>query len=121
MQYPDPVRISAGMSASLDLIFRPVNDQIYQDKIEITSERGTFSVSVIALLPRPSLDVPRFLDFDFCAVNQTAHRSITITNDGQVPLSLKWSMSAPFGITPEKLELAPGESADMDVAFRPTV
>eukprot|EP00976_Prorocentrum_cordatum_P045158 912152-Prorocentrum_minimum.AAC.3 len=64
MDYPNPVKLCAGMSFSIQVTFRPVKREKYDDYIEITCNSGTFYVPVRASLPYADLQVG---NFDFLA------------------------------------------------------
>ena len=57
MDYPDPVKLCAGMSFSIQVTFRPVKPEKYDDYIEFKCNNGTFYVPVRAVLPYADLQV----------------------------------------------------------------
>jgi hypothetical protein len=57
MDYPEPCKLSAGMSLSIQVTFRPVKLERYDDYIELSSNMGTFYVPVRAVLPYADMQV----------------------------------------------------------------
>lgn len=57
MEFPEPIKLSPGMSATVDVTFRPVKREQYDDFIEFTVPGGTFDVKICAALPVVSVEV----------------------------------------------------------------
>ena len=58
MEFPETIKLSPGMSVPVDVTFRPIKREQYDDFIEFkVAGCGTFKVKVIAALPTLSLDV----------------------------------------------------------------
>ena len=45
-EFPEPIKLSAGMSASIAVTFAPVRLERYEDKIDFSTPGGGFSVSL---------------------------------------------------------------------------
>jgi hypothetical protein len=61
MEFPEPIKLSPGMSATVDVTFRPIKREQYDDFIEFTVPGGTFDVNICALLPVVSVEVRRHI------------------------------------------------------------
>jgi len=57
MEFPEPIKLSPGMSATVDVTFRPIKREQYDDFIEFTMPGGTFSVQICAFLPVVAVEV----------------------------------------------------------------
>ena len=106
MAFPDPIRLAAGNAIHVDVVFRPVIYEPYDDMIEfhtptvrttacdpkrlflllfsskIVSLQGNFFVRVVATVKQLVVALPEMMDFNFVAVNELAQRQIEIHNIG---------------------------------------
>ena len=57
MEFPEPIKLSPGMSATVDVTFRPIKREQYDDFIEFTVPGGTFDVKICAFLPVVAVEV----------------------------------------------------------------
>ena len=57
MEFPEAIKLSPGMSATVDVTFRPIVMEQYDDFIEFTVPGGTFNVKITALLPVVAVEV----------------------------------------------------------------
>ncbi|EFC43750.1 hypothetical protein NAEGRDRAFT_68477 [Naegleria gruberi] len=63
MAFPEPAKISPGVSISFEVKFRPIEKKNYTDSVKLTVlKKGEFSVNLMALLPRVCLDIPSYLE-----------------------------------------------------------
>lgn len=119
MEFPEVVRLSAGMSHSLKVVFRPVRHQVYEDRVELVCDGGTIAVPIRASLPVSQLQIPVSLDFGFVPVQEVARTPFAVRNTGDVELSFAWALQAPFAIEPARALLPPGQSARFEAVFKP--
>ena len=63
MEFPEPIKLSPGMSATVDVTFRPIKREQYDDFIEFTVPGGTFDVKITALLPVVAVEVRHTVPF----------------------------------------------------------
>lgn len=114
MLYPEWVILSPGMHTEVDVVFRPVETQPYDDsvfiKVKDSSDDGGFHVPVKAFISKLVLTVPSGLDFGFCATHQTTQDSFVLTNSGEVEAPFRWEVPAPFVLEPMSGVLPVGKS-----------
>lgn len=100
----------------------PVSPQeCYDDCVEFTTSLGKFFLPVRATIPEHVLTFPQNFDFAYCPVRETAKRTFTLRNSGQLESAFHWEILAPFDITPRTGTLKPGESMQMTADFSPKV
>ncbi|GBG24646.1 Cilia- and flagella-associated protein 65 [Hondaea fermentalgiana] len=106
MDFPEVIALSPGMSFPVQVIFRPVRIEPYDDYIEFVIRnkklKWTFYIPVKARLSNVSISVPEMLDFGFCPISETSVRSFEVRNTGQVTVEYEWEMQPPFQIEPSK-------------------
>ncbi|KAJ1562128.1 hypothetical protein HK405_015525, partial [Cladochytrium tenue] len=119
MDFPETQTLSAGMSWTIPITFRPVAKEPYQDSIEFATAAGRFRVPVKATLPEHALAVPPAVDFRLCPVRETARRSFVLRNVGDLPSVFRWDVPEPFAIEPKSGSLEPGQSVTVSVVFKP--
>ena len=119
MEFPEPIKLQPGLSATVDVTFRPIKRERYDDYIEFMVPGGSFSVPVCAFLPVVALEVPPSLDFGFAASKEECKRSFTFTNVGEVAVDYEWKIDEPFTFTPNAGRLSPGESQNVHSVFLP--
>jgi len=132
LAFPETIELSPGMSREIDVVFRPVLMETYDDTIYFKLEeqpvgadfedvplRG-FHVPVRALLSTLQATVPEGLDFGLCPAAETSERVFQIVNTGQVPAPFEWNVPAPFRIEPMRGVVGVGESVAIVASVRPT-
>ena len=120
MEFPETMKIQPGLSATVDVTFRPIRFEQYDDFIEFkVAGAGAFQVKVSALLPFISLKMPPAVDFGYGAVNELMQKDFTFVNDGDVAVSYKWAVDLPFVFTPGEGSLEPGETGHVHAEFTP--
>ena len=120
MEFPETMKIQPGLSATVDVTFRPIRFEQYDDFIEFkVAGAGAFQVKVSALLPFISLKMPPAVDFGYGAVNELMQKDFTFVNDGDVAVSYKWAVDLPFVLTPGEGTLEPGETGHVHAEFTP--
>jgi len=120
MAFPEPIQLTPGLSKSLQVIFRPVLLEAYDDFVTFFTEKGSFVVPIRAAIPCIHSKVPEQVDFGFCPVQESGVKTFTISNDGEAPVSFSWSCEPPFTVSPTSGSMAPGTSATMTARFTPT-
>ena len=111
MDFPDPVRLAAGTSVLLEVRFRPVHREEYEDEIRFTVDGGSIGVPVRALLSRLDSRVPGSIQFGLVPVNEPTSSVFTLDNTGQVPLRYSWDCPEPFSIEPAAGTVEAGSKA----------
>ena len=121
MEFPETIKLSPGMSVPVDVTFRPIKREQYDDYVEFkVAGCGVFKVRVTAALPVLSLKVPDAVDFGYGAVNETMRKTFAFSNDGEVPVDFAWKIDPPFIFAPLTGRLAPGETQHVRCEFTPT-
>ncbi|KAJ3093236.1 hypothetical protein HK100_006746, partial [Physocladia obscura] len=119
MEFPETITLSAGMSWTIPITFRPVAKECYNDVIEFTTSFGKFHLPIKATLPEHQLEYPDSIDFVLCPVKETAKRVFQLQNIGELESAFLWEISKPFKITPKEGILAPGQSINVSIEFKP--
>ncbi len=115
-------------SVPVSITFSPTTVTPVADQLLITSDRGSLAVPVTATAVSGAahLQLPTALDFGDVPIGASATRDFTITNTGNIPMTItkakaplgSFSTTAPIS---EGLVIPPGESAYQTVTFKPTV
>eukprot|EP01029_Cantina_marsupialis_P014795 TRINITY_DN3241_c0_g1_i4.p1 TRINITY_DN3241_c0_g1~~TRINITY_DN3241_c0_g1_i4.p1 ORF type:complete len:1819 (-),score=545.80 TRINITY_DN3241_c0_g1_i4:87-5543(-) len=121
MDFPETIRLSPGMQRSLDVIFRPVHAQPYDDVIEFSTDNGEFIVPISARLAKLRIDFPKDIQFGACPVKEHSEQRFTIANTGQVPVDFSFDLEEPFSIMPDSCHLEPGASTTITALFFPEI
>ncbi|ORY53838.1 hypothetical protein BCR33DRAFT_674998 [Rhizoclosmatium globosum] len=119
MEFPETVTLSAGMSWTIPITFRPVAKESYNDVIEFTTSFGKFYLPIKATLPEHVLEYPKSIDFALCPLKETARRVFMLKNSGELASSFEWEVSKPFTITPRSGTLPPGQATNITIDFKP--
>lgn len=131
LAFPETITLSPGMQADIDVVFRPLVAETYEDTIFFKLEEGAkgveifdqpprgFHVAVKALLPRLEASCPACLDLGLCPTAEIARRSFLLTNEGEVDAPFEWTTPPPFQSEPHKGVVAVGKSVNMTVSVRP--
>eukprot|EP01138_Halocafeteria_seosinensis_P014521 gb/GECG01014824.1/.p1 GENE.gb/GECG01014824.1/~~gb/GECG01014824.1/.p1 ORF type:complete len:2571 (+),score=263.34 gb/GECG01014824.1/:1-7713(+) len=119
MEFPDPLRLAPGNEVLLEVRFRPIRLEEYDDFIEFYTEGGSFQVPVRARLSRLAVDVPQFLDVGLCPVNETVAKTVELSNVGEIAANYEWDVAAPFSIEPAKGEIGAGKKKTLTVYTHP--
>lgn len=80
MNFPEKIKLSPGMSHTLDIKFRPLEYTAYCDTMEVVTEKGNFKVELKALLPSVKLIVPDLLDAGIAPAGETFIKPFFIEN-----------------------------------------
>eukprot|EP00795_Rhopilema_esculentum_P013350 gene13350-4200_t len=118
-KYPQPIILSSGTSMTLPITFRPLEKNMYKDKIVFETKEGKFSVPMTAVLPEADLLLQEVIDFGFCAVSDKLQKTFDILNYSELEVSFKLTFSNPFDIKPNKGFIQPNSKATVTVYFKP--
>ncbi|KAG8125280.1 hypothetical protein E2320_020475, partial [Naja naja] len=145
--FPQPIILTAGMSLTLPIIFRPLEKREYEDSILFEKPEGEFSVALVAKLPRLELLLPDTIQLPPCAVYHFVESCFPLYNNGLVSefdlivqafglenfnlhalwlrqerdllICFSWEVPEPFSFIPARGMLDPGEECIMKVTFQP--
>ena len=123
LAYPEVITLSPGVSTELDVIFRPVEANPYDDTIFIRVVNGTggFHVSVRATIDKLIVKAPYGLDLGFCPTYQTTEETFELTNNGEVDAPFRWETPKGFTIQPSEGIIPVGRKALITVSAMPQV
>ncbi|KAJ3030918.1 UNVERIFIED_CONTAM: hypothetical protein HDU68_007279 [Siphonaria sp. JEL0065] len=119
MDFPETVTLSAGMSWTIPITFRPVAKECYNDVIEFTTSFGRFYLPIKASLPEHILEYPSSIDFSLCPLKETAKQVFMLKNSGELDSSFEWEISKPFSISPRSGTLPAGQATNVTIEFKP--
>ena len=120
MEFPKLMTLSPGMFVAVDVLFRPIRYEPYDDVIIFRTSAGEFGVRVQSFISTLKVKVPRTVDFGCCPTGEITRRTIKVRNVGQMEASFSWKHGPPFTLAPLSGTIAPGKSADIEIAFAPT-
>lgn len=88
MAYPEVIVLSPGMFQEIDVVFRPVELNPYDDTIYIKMQEGAnsdgFHVPVRALISKLIVASPFGIDLGYCPTYQTTSQVFELKNVGEV-------------------------------------
>jgi cilia- and flagella-associated protein 65 len=90
MNFPEKIPLSAGMSFVVNIKFRPIEEEEYDDVVEFETPRGRFFIRIKATLRRMGFEACKAIDFGYCPVNETSSRDFEIRNTGELSLDFSW-------------------------------
>ena len=107
------------MHTEVDVVFRPVETQPYDDsvfiKVKDSPDEGGFHVPVRAFISKLILSVPSGIDIGFCPTHQITSDTFTVTNTGEVDAPFRWEVPAPFVLEPMDGVIPVGKSQTIKV------
>lgn len=123
MDFPQTIVLSPGMSYSIEVTFRPILKQAYEDVIECTTDKGKFIVPIKATVPHLDLELSNngLVEFGMCPVHEITARTFEVKNSGQLDFKYSWISSHPFDIKPTDGTVPMGQSSSFTVTFDPKV
>ncbi|KAK2497054.1 hypothetical protein MC885_001204 [Smutsia gigantea] len=116
---PQPIFLSPGITFTLPIIFRPLEEKDYVDQLWFEKAEGMFCVDLRATLPCYSLTCPPSLQLPMCAVGDMAEAWFCLDNVGDLPTFFNWEVPSPFQILPTSGLLEPGQACQIKVTFQP--
>ncbi|GAB9471824.1 hypothetical protein Gpo141_00009023, partial [Globisporangium polare] len=136
MDFPTVLTLSPGMQTVLDVAFRPVKLEEYDDFVSfnvhiieggVTASSGKFKLPVIARIASLSVELPQGVDFGFCPTVETSHKSFSLRNNGQIDALFDWTIpgagdhGSPFAVRPASGRVRAGEMIELTASFCPTI
>ncbi|XP_017390682.1 cilia- and flagella-associated protein 65 isoform X7 [Cebus imitator] len=118
---PQPIFLSPGITLTLPIVFRPLEEKEYVDQLWFEKAEGTFCVGLRATLPCHRLICPPSLQLPMCAVGDTTEACFCLDNVGDLPTFFTWEFSSPFQMLPTMGLLEPGQASQIKVAFQPLI
>lgn len=119
MRFPDPIRLASGNSTTVEVTFRPVIYEPYDDYIEFECPGGTFFIRVVATVKQLAVAIAECVDFNFVAVNELAVREVEIHNIGELDADFEWRLTGPFELSPMRGMIPAGDSQIVTISFHP--
>lgn len=123
MAYPEPIVLSPGLATEVDVVFRPVEYEPYDDTIYIKMLDGVdgngFHIPVRATIDNLALRAPTGLDLGYCATHQITQLIFKLENVGEVDAPYKWEVPAPFTLFPSEGIVPVGRHHDITLSIRP--
>eukprot|EP00601_Ochromonadales_sp_CCMP2298_P000142 CAMPEP_0173186028 /NCGR_PEP_ID=MMETSP1141-20130122/9901_1 /TAXON_ID=483371 /ORGANISM="non described non described, Strain CCMP2298" /LENGTH=511 /DNA_ID=CAMNT_0014109659 /DNA_START=83 /DNA_END=1614 /DNA_ORIENTATION=- len=124
LSYPEDIILSPGIHVEIDVIFRPVEYEPYDDSIYIKILDGVaghgFHVPVRATIDKLVLTCPPALDMGFCTTHQYTTLKFLLTNEGEIEAPFQWDSPYPFVLTPATGSIAVGCSEEITITIMPT-
>ncbi|XP_013375236.1 PREDICTED: coiled-coil domain-containing protein 108 isoform X3 [Chinchilla lanigera] len=118
---PQPIFLSPGITFTLPIVFRPLEEKEYMDQVWFEKEEGMFSVDLRATLPYHKLVCPPCLQLPMCAIGDIVEAWFCLDNVGDLPTFFSWEFPSPFQILPTTGLLEPGLTCRVRVTFQPLV
>ncbi|XP_035294734.1 cilia- and flagella-associated protein 65 isoform X2 [Cricetulus griseus] len=118
---PQPIFLSPGITFTLPIIFRPLEEKEYVDQLCLEKEEGMFCVSLKATLPCHKLVCPPSLQLPMCAIGDTVETWFCLNNVGDLPTFFTWEVPSPFQILPTTGLLEPGMGCRIKATFQPLI
>ena len=119
LNFPDVITLSPGMAATVDVSFRPIRSELYDDVIEFLTSNGNFFVRVIATLPEFGVHMQEYLDFGFATCKEESTSKFVLRNVGEVEAPFDLLVEKPFTVEPKAGNIKPGAVAEINLVFNP--
>lgn len=132
LAFPETINLSPGMCVEIDVIFRPLKSEAYNDTVYFKLEEGPpgmhacetvprgFHVPVMALLATLRAEAPSGVDMGLCPTNEVSRAIFEIVNVGEVRAPFEWTVPPPFRLSPLRGEINVGESVKIEASIEPT-
>eukprot|EP00106_Octopus_bimaculoides_P000217 XP_014767659.1 PREDICTED: coiled-coil domain-containing protein 108-like isoform X2 [Octopus bimaculoides] len=117
--YPKTISLSTGTSFYLPVTFHPLEEREYKDKIKFSSNEGTFFVELMGLLPKQEIKLTKSVILPVCSVFSQTTTQVKLKNVGEVPVEVRWSATEPFEVQCSEDILAPEQSHEVTIIFKP--
>ena len=124
LAYPEVIVLSPGMFTEIDIVFRPVVYDPYDDFILFRMQEGPgsgeFRVPVRALISKLQVAAPLGVDLGFTATHQRSYRIFQLDNFGEVDAPYRWDVPYPFVLEPAEGIIPRGHKQDIRVSIVPS-
>ncbi|KAI5737279.1 hypothetical protein M8J76_011757 [Diaphorina citri] len=107
------LKVAPGMTLTLKLEFCPTHSSDVGTHVELKSNSETFHIPIIALGPRPELDIPDGVVLPRSAPKRMTGQVVLMKNIGRVEAAFMLSTKKPFSVTPAKAFLRPDEVVEV--------
>lgn len=123
LAYPEVITLSPGMYTEIDVVFRPVTDDPYDDVIVFRMQEGeksgAFQVPVVALIPKLLVSTPTGIDMGFCPTHQLTQKTFQMENYGEIEAPFRWEVPYPFELSPAEGVIPVGQVQDITISINP--
>lgn len=119
MEFPEPVKVSAGMAWPVRVTFRPTKMEAYEDEVTFLLPSGSFTVPLVGHMPIVGVQVPPELSFGYTAVREAGSRTFSVANTGDLPSAVQWQVQEPFRVEPPGGTIPQGGAMDFTLVFAP--
>lgn len=121
LAYPEVIILSPGMFQELDVVFRPVVYDPYDDFIlfKMIDGEGRFRVPVRALISKLQISTPFGVDLGFCPTHQITRQSFQLENIGEIDAPYRWETPYPFKLSPSEGIIPVGHKHDIEITIEP--
>lgn len=120
MDFPDLFKLSPGTFKSIEVRFRPIRLEPYDDFVVFSLGRGKlFKVPICARLSKLAVSLPPMVDFLSCPVAETTQQQFLLRNVGQIPASFVWDVASPFDLQPRRGVVQPNSAATITASYVP--
>eukprot|EP00981_Chlorochromonas_danica_P008461 scaffold2193_cov179-Ochromonas_danica.AAC.40 len=124
LAYPEPIILSPGLFVEVDVVFRPVEHEPYDDTIYIKMLDGIpghgFHISVRATIDKLSIVAPDGLDLGYCPTYQQSELRFDLINDGEIDAPYEWDVPEPFHFQPSSGVIPVGQKHVISITIMPT-
>ncbi|CAI9729171.1 Hypothetical predicted protein [Octopus vulgaris] len=80
---------------------------------------GTFFVELMGLLPKQEIKLTKSVIIPVCSVFSQTTSQVKVKNVGEVPVEVRWSATEPFEVQCSEDILAPEQSHEVTIIFKP--
>lgn len=116
---PETRKVPPGISFSIPVVFRPQTLEPVKEQLELSTQHGCFSVSLVAKGEVVSVSLPQKIDFGQVAISSERRRTLTVKNTGDLAVECTWRSQSPFEVEPSVCRLPVGGSVRCVVSFTP--
>ena len=123
LAYPEVITLSPGMYQEIDVVFRPVTNDPYDDvivfRMQEGEQSGAFQVPVRALIPKLLVSVPDGIDMGFCPTHQLTQTTFDMVNYGEIEAPFRWEVPYPFVFSPPEGIIPVGQKQEITISINP--
>jgi cilia- and flagella-associated protein 65 len=121
LAYPEVIVLSPGMFKELDVVFRPVVYDPYDDFIlfKMNDGEGNFRVPVRALISKLQIRIPYGVELGYCPTHQVTRHTFLMENIGEIDAPFRWETCFPFELNPSHGVIAVGSHQEITITIKP--